>query len=273
MKTLASAISILLASSLGAFAADLPARYTKAPAVAAIYNWTGFHVGANVGYGWGQSDLNTTLDQTSNWAIEGAAFQNEFVRLSNHRLNPAGVIGGLQAGYNWQSGAGVFGLEADINASDIHERTIYSGPNPPTTRTFNESIKNDWFLTVRGRAGYAVDRTLLYVTGGLAVGNVSGSWDLTSTNGYAKTGSANETRVGWTVGAGVEHAFLPNWTVKLEYLYTDLGTINYTSAYVPGSTFAPPGSNYVERLSQDFTFHTVRVGVNYRFGGPVVARY
>lgn len=267
MKAFASAASILLASSLSAFAADLSVPYTKAPVAAAVYNWTGFYLGGNVGYGWGRSNLNTTLDQGSSWAIEGAAFQNEFIGISNHRLNPAGVVGGLQAGYNWQSGAGVFGLEADINGSDVGQRVIYSAPNPPTVRTFNESIRNDWFLTVRGRAGYAANTTLLYVTGGLAVGNVHGSWDLSSTNGYTKTGSANETRVGWTVGAGAEHAFSPNWTVKLEYLYTDLGSVNYTSAYVPGSTFAPPGSNYVERLSQDFTFHTVRVGVNYKFGG------
>ncbi|MGJ5082260.1 outer membrane protein [Bradyrhizobium sp. HKCCYLS3013] len=273
MKTLASAVSLLLASSLGAFAADLPARYTKAPPPAVIYNWTGFYFGGSVGYGWGRSNLNTTLDQTSSWAVEGAAFQNQFVNISNNRLNPAGVLGGLQAGYNWQSGAGVFGIEADINGSDLNKRTVYTAANPPTTRTFNESIRNDWFMTLRGRAGYAVDTTLFYVTGGLAVGNVKGSWDLTSANGYTKTASANETRVGWTVGAGVEHAFAPNWTVKAEYLYTDLGSINYTSAYVLGSTFAPPGSNYVERLSQDFSFHTVRVGVNYKFGGPAAARY
>ncbi|CCD96856.1 putative outer membrane protein precursor [Bradyrhizobium sp. ORS 375] len=273
MKTLASAVTLLIASSLGAFAADMPVRYAKAPPPAAIYNWTGGYFGGNVGYGWGRSNLGTTLDQTSSWAVEAVAFQNQFVAISNNRLNPSGVVGGLQAGYNWQTGPSVFGIEADFNGSGMNKRVVYTAANPPTTRTFNESIRNDWFMTVRGRAGYAIDTTLLYVTGGLAVGNVKGSWDLTSGNGYAKTASVDQTRVGWTIGAGVEHAFAPNWTVKFEYLYTDLGSVNYTSAYVPGSTFAPPGSNYVERLSQDFTFHTARVGVNYKFGGPVVARY
>ncbi|MGJ4993079.1 outer membrane protein [Bradyrhizobium sp. HKCCYLS3077] len=273
MKTLVSATALLLATSFGAFAADLPARYTKAPPPAAIYNWTGGYFGGNVGYGWGRSNLGTTLDQTSSWAAEGVAFQNTFVALSNNRLNPAGIVGGLQAGYNWQSGPGVFGIEADINGSDINKRLIVTGPNPPTTRTFNETIRTDWFMTLRGRAGVAVDTTLFYVTGGLAVGNVKGSWDLTSGNGYAKTASANVTKAGWTVGAGVEHAFAPNWTVKAEYLYTDLGNISYASTYSPGSTFAPPGFNYRENLSQDFSFHTVRVGVNYKFGTPVVARY
>ncbi|MCA1364772.1 porin family protein [Bradyrhizobium sp. IC3069] len=257
-----------------ASAADLAARPFKAPATAvAVYNWTGFYVGVNAGYAWGQSDLGTVLDPTSSWAVEGVAFRNEFVALSNRRLDPAGAIGGLQIGANWQTGAWVLGVEADANATDIGARTVFTGANPPVIRTFDESIRNDWLVTVRGRAGYAVDKTLLYVTGGLAVGSVKGSWDLTSSNGYTKTGSVSETKVGWTVGAGVEHAFVPNWTVKLEYLYTDLGGVDYTSTYVPGSTFAPPGSNYVERISQDLTFHTVRAGLNYKFGGPMMAKY
>jgi len=185
------------------------------------------------------------------------------------------VLGGLQAGANWQTGAIVLGVEADLNGSDLGQRNISTASNFDILRTFNESIRNDWFATVRGRAGWAIDATLLYVTGGLAVGDVKGSWDLASSNGYAKTASLSETRVGWTVGAGVEHAFTPNWTVKVEYLYTDLGSLDYTSTYVPGSTFAPPGANYVEHLSQDFTFHTVRIGLNYKWGGPgpVVAKF
>lgn len=271
---------VILATGFGfaavgtASAADLAARPYKAPAAAvSVYNWTGYYVGVNAGYAWGQSDVGTVLDPTSSWAGEGVAFRNEFVALSNRRLKPAGAIGGLQIGANWQTGAWVLGVEADANATDLGVRTIFSGPNPPVTRTFNESIRNDWLVTVRGRAGYAVDTTLLYVTGGLAVGSVKGSWDLASSNGYTKTGSVSDTKVGWTVGAGVEHAFTPNWTVKLEYLYTDLGSVDYTSTYVPGSTFAPPGSNYIERISQDFTFHTLRAGLNYKFGGPVMAKY
>ncbi len=95
MKTIAAAASVLRAGSLGAFAADMPVRYAKAPAAAAVYNWTGFYVGGNVGYGWGRSDLGTTLDQTTNWAGEAVAFQNQFIAISNNRLDPAGVVGGL----------------------------------------------------------------------------------------------------------------------------------------------------------------------------------
>jgi outer membrane immunogenic protein len=261
----------MVATAVTASAADLAARpYTKAPVAAvAVYNWTGFYVGGNVGYAWGRSSTDTVLDPTSSWAVEPLDFRNQLVGFSNQRLSPAGVNGGVQAGYNYQAGSWVVGVEADVSASDLRESVTVIGQNGPVLRTINESIRNDWFATFRPRVGYAADRTLLYVTGGLAVGNVKGSWDLASDNGYTKTGRAEETKVGWTVGAGAEHAFTPNWSVKLEYLYTDLGSIGYTSTYVPGSTFAPPGSNYVERLSQDLTFHTLRVGLNYKFGAPM----
>jgi outer membrane immunogenic protein len=267
-RSLCAAVAVTVMAGSAASAADLGARpYTKAPALARVYDWSGFYLGANVGYGWGRSDTNTVLDQTSNWAAEAVPFQNTLIALSNQRISPKGVVGGLQAGYNWQAGAWVFGLEADINGSDINGRTSVTGPNAPVvSRAFNESIRNDWFATVRPRVGYAIDNTLLYVTGGLAVGNVKGSWDLTSSNTYNKTGAANTVNAGWTVGAGVEHGFAPRWTVKAEYLYTDLGSVSYISNYVPGSSFAPPGANYRELISQNLTFHTVRIGLNYKFG-------
>lgn len=268
MKTILTA-AIALLGATSAFAADLPARaYTKAPVIAPAYNWTGFYVGANVGYGWGRSQTDTFLDPTSSWAIEAVAFRNELTALSNARYNPAGVVGGLQAGYNWQVGSWLLGLEADFNGSDVNKTIQYSGLNGGIVRNFTQSTKLDWFATFRPRIGYASDKTLLYITGGLAVGEVEGSWQLLSDNGYAKAGSGKDTRLGWTAGAGVEQAFASNWSVKLEYLYTDLDNISYASAYLPGSTFAPPGSNYREQISQDLKFHTARIGLNYKFGGP-----
>jgi outer membrane immunogenic protein len=261
------AASVLALSATSAWAADMaPRPYTKAPVmVDPVYSWTGWYIGGNVGYGFGRSGADTVLDPTSSWAIESPAFRNELIGLSNQRYSPQGVVGGGQVGYNYQ---------ADINASGMSKTIALSGLNGGfITRNFTETTKSDWFATVRPRLGYAVNNTLWYATGGLAVGDVQGSWTLLSSNGYNKTGSGSETKVGWTVGAGVEHAFQPNWTVKLEYLYTDLGSISYNSTYIPGSTFAPPGFNYRENISQDFTFHTVRVGLNYKFGSPVVARY
>lgn len=276
MRKFAIGLAVLALGTVSASAADLAARpYTKAPAAADLaYNWSGWYVGANVGYSWGHSGTDTFLDPTSAWAAESIAFRNELVALSNRSHDPQGVVGGLQAGYNFQSGAWVFGVEADINAADLKKTIQFSGLNGGfITRNITESTKSNWFATFRPRVGYAANTTLFYLTGGLAVGEVEGSWTVLSSNGYAKSGSSSETKVGWTAGAGVEHAWNANWTVKLEYLYTDLGNISYATAYLPGSTFAPPGFNYAERITQDLTFHTVRVGLNYKFGGPVVARY
>lgn len=272
MKKLALAFSILAFGAASASAADMAVK-ARPIAVDPSYNWTGFYVGGNVGYAWGRSRSDTYLDPTSDWANEGVAFRNNFVALANQSYNPQGVVGGLQAGYNWQSGAWVFGVEADVNAADVKRTIVAIGAPDGIGRTFTESTKLDWFATFRPRVGFAANTTLWYVTGGLAVGDVRGSWQVLSANGYAKAGSASETKVGWTAGAGVEHAFTPNWSVKLEYLYTDLGSVDYSSAYLPGSTFAPPGFNYRERITQDLTFHTVRVGLNYKWGGPVVAKY
>jgi outer membrane immunogenic protein len=274
MKSFLIATALALTLATSANAADLAARpYTKAPVVDPAYNWSGWYIGGNVGYSWGHSSTGTFLDPTSDWGFESVAFRNEFASQSSARYSPQGVVGGLQTGYNWQSGAWVFGLEADINGSDINKNVTYSTLNSGIIRTFTEGTKVDWFATFRPRVGYAVDRTLWYVTGGLAVGDVEGSWTVNSDNGYAKTGSTRSTKAGYTVGAGVEHAWMSNWTVKLEYLYTDLGSVSYNSVYVPGSTFAPPAFNYRESISQDIAFHTVRVGLNYKLNSPVFARY
>lgn len=269
------------ATSIGSvYAADLPARGpAPAPIFVQGFSWTGFYVGANIGYGWGQSKTRTALDPTSSWAVEAPAFRTGWAALSNGTTNPSGVLGGIQAGYNYQMNSIVLGLEADINLSGMKgNSTTFGAPTPPgpPTYTWMRSAKNDWFLTLRPRIGVTFDRTLVYVTGGLAVGDIKGDWSVLGSNGYSKAGSVNKTKAGWTIGGGVEQAINQNWSVKLEYLYTDLGRVDYASFYRPGSTFAPPGANYRELLSQDLKFHTVRVGVNYRFGGPagaVVAKY
>lgn len=276
MNRLIVGIGALALLSAPAFSADLPARtYTKAPMIAPAYNWTGWYVGANVGYGWGRSQTETFLDPTSSWAVEPQAFRDSFVTMSNARFYPRGVVGGIQAGYNLQSGSWLLGVEADFNGSDVNRTIAYSGLQPGSviTRSFTQSTRLDWFATFRPRVGYVFDRTLWYVTGGLAVGELEGSWQLLSDNGYAKAGSGRDTRLGWTAGAGVEHAFASNWSLKLEYLYTDLDNVSYASVYLPGSTFAPPGANYREQISQDLRFHTMRVGLNYKFGAPSVAKY
>ena len=184
------AVAGLVAGAGAASAADLPARtapIAPAPMIAAIpvFTWTGFYVGANAGYGWGNVNLN-------GWA--------------NNIGDLDGFVGGGQIGYNYQMGQFVVGLEADLQAADLS-----SGNNLGLV-----GVKTDYFGTVRARVGVAFDRFLPYVTGGWAYGNVKtsiggvGSTDKSHTGGYA-------------VGAGLEYAFTNNWTAKVEYLYVDLG--------------------------------------------------
>lgn len=196
-KTLASALaaaSLLVAAP--AFAADMAARPypTKAPppvAVVPAFSWTGFYLGANVGYGWGSGK-------------EGIG-----------DLDPEGWLGGGQIGFNYQFGNNVvLGAEADFQGSDIRD-SVEDG-------VFDPRSKMDYFGTVRARLGYAFDNVLPYVTGGLA-------WGHNKITDRFDDFSDDKTHVGWTVGGGVEYALTNNWTVKAEYLYMDLGNEYYDS--------------------------------------------
>ncbi len=197
MKALVSAAAGLLAVPAlvgAALAADLsrppPAPYYSAPVAAPYYNWTGFYIGANGGYGWG----------STNWDGYPASFNTS-----------GGVVGG-QLGYNWQFGQFVYGLEGDGDWSNIHGTTTVSGVcGASVCGTYN-----DFLATARGRVGVAFDRFLPYVTGGLAVGNIRAP-----VAGYS---GIDQTNAGWTVGAGLEFAIGGNWTAKAEYLHVDLGS-------------------------------------------------
>lgn len=225
---LAGALALIAAPAL---AADLPRRtaaMAPAPVYAApIFTWSGFYVGAQAGYGWGK---------------DKASFGATAVSTS-----PDGILGGVHAGYNWQSGSFVYGLEGDIEyANQKDKKTI-------ADITYNSKIGTSGSL--RLRAGYAFDRTLLYVTGGLAGADIKH----TVLNAGATTKNSG-VEYGWTVGAGLEHAFTQNWSARVEYRYSDFGT-----------------SKWAANVNKaDTTDHTVRVGLSYRFGGaarPVMARY
>lgn len=277
MKKLFLAISILAVSAASASAADLAARpYTKAPvAVAEVYNWTGFYIGGHAGYDWGKStDTITGVDAAS------ANFLGTQVATSLP-LDPRGFIGGGQLGYNWQiSPLWVAGLEADISWVDAKRTVSLPGPTDPS-RIVTATERLDWFGTVRGRLGITpADRLLIFATGGLAYGHVNLSTALTRIDlatgantcvlpagggNNCQNGSASEVKYGWTVGAGLEWAVDRNWTVKGEYLYYDLGHISHPMI----DTRFP----FVFNASADVRGNIVRAGVNYKFGGPVVAKY
>jgi len=197
---------------------------------------------------------------------------------------------GGQAGYNWQTGNSVWGVEADIQwtrerggANYLCAITIPATLggctpgltfNPPgavgATLTFEQSL--EWFGTARLRGGWlASPRTLLYATGGLAYGGIKTSASLTGVTGgglpVTVAGSNTETRVGWTIGGGIEGMLSQNWTAKLEYLYMDLG--GFSGGSFTTTTVPPIGA----RVDTKFTDHILRAGINYKFGGPLVARY
>ena len=236
-----------------------------------MWNWTGFYIGGNVGYSWGSASNTATI---SNLATGAALFT------ATNRNDVNGVIGGGQIGYNWQVTNWVLGLEADIQGSDEKGSSNFvclACANDSTNITSALTQRLNWFGTVRGRAGILASPTiLLYATGGLAYGELQTGGSITGNNvngvpvtvAFPGTSSA---RAGWTAGAGIEGRIAGNWTAKLEYLYMDLGSVSAgpigTTILVPVRT--PAGASY----SSHFTDNILRVGVNYRFGGPVVAKY
>ncbi|HRF10368.1 MAG TPA: porin family protein [Xanthobacteraceae bacterium] len=210
-----------------AAAADLPVNKPIYKAVPApVFNWTGFYVGGTVGYGWGDN-----------------RHFNTFVGVGSQNFDIDGFTGGLTLGVNWQAPGTrwVLGLEFDISLSGI-KGVLPVAPGFGCAGGCTTDVK--WFGTFRGRAGYAFDRALIYVTGGLAFGEVEGS-----IIGAFPAGS--ETVTGWTAGVGGEFAIAPRWSMKLEYLYVDLGDATYASLF-----------NLIVR---DLDFHVVRAGLNYRF--------
>lgn len=261
---LASTAILAMASMAPAFAADMAARpYTKAPMMMEpAYNWSGFYVGVNAGYTFGDRNDITTEGQTPvNVANVAAGF-----RPGNVRNDREGFIGGGQIGYNWQwTPNWVFGVETDIQYVDVNRTTNVIGTSG-LSNVFRTDM--DYLGTVRGRLGYTWGQTMLYGTGGFAYAGVRNSAAFFGPGGVlAFFGQDRTTRTGYTVGGGIEHMFTPNWSVKGEYLYYDLNSSNLNVAGIPGVGIG----GYNTRIRNDG--HIVRAGLNYKFGGPVVARY
>ena len=270
MRKLLAAVAAVAMSSGVACAADLAARpYTKAPPmiVDPAYNWSGFYLGVNVGYGWGKAD-------TGFQGLPEALFTD--LRPTTLSPDPKGVLGGGQIGYNWQAPGSrfVWGLEADIQGADIKGTATVSpfvdtfGVSQGPLSFLQASQKLTWFGTVRARVGVTpVDRLLLYVTGGLAYGHVDYAANTSFLPTFQYVTAFGKTKVGWTAGAGAEWAFAQNWSAKVEYLYLDLGGQSAIAEITPPNPPFSVGNHW------DTQAHIVRAGVNYKFGGPVIARY
>jgi outer membrane immunogenic protein len=212
MKRVLLALSMAATLTAGgaAIAADIPGGpmpYYSSPGYSSpgmnhVFNWAGFYAGLNLGYEWGS--------------------------VSNSGINPSGIAGGIQGGYNWQYNSFVYGGEADLNFSAAGD-------------TFAPyKFSNPWFGTIRGRLGYAFSNVLDYGTGGFAFG------DLTATSGAV---DETKTLPGWTAGLGMEVGFTANWSARVEYLYLDLGDRAYT----------------ITGAQNGLQASVLRFGVNYHF--------
>ncbi len=233
--------TVVLLGAMGvASAADLPT--SKGPPVYApppppIFTWTGVYLGGQLGYQWG----------TASAFVPGGAFAGGYPN-----SNANGITGGGHVGYNYQMGQFVAGLEGDVNGSSYRGNNTFGGLTYSTREPVDGSI--------RARVGVAWDRALIYATGGVAFGDFTNSY----TTGFG-TDSLSSTRVGWTVGGGIEYALDNNWSIRAEYRYTDFGRF---SEYSPTAL--------VSTVSQRETDNRVQVGFSYKFdlmGAPVLAKY
>lgn len=232
----------------------------KAPAMTPAYSWTGFYVGGTAGGAWGSFDPTTSTVFTSTGFFDPTS-PPAIAAVGAQRIKPAGVTGGIEAGYNWQTGPVVFGLEADFGYFGLRGNASGTGVYPccaPNTFTVSSSAKTDWLFTARPRIGIANNNWLFYVTGGAAVTDLHGNFTFTDTFGATESGSISSTRVGWTAGAGVEAGLWDHWTLKAEYLFVDFGTVSITS------TNLNVGDNPFTH-SVSLKANIARVGVNYRF--------
>jgi outer membrane immunogenic protein len=238
---LLTTVAALLLGTTAAAAADLPLK-TKAPPLEAIYDWTGFYIGVSGGGSLGTSshiDQATGLGDTIGYNVKG------------------GLVGGT-VGYNWQTGPLVVGFEGDV--SWVGEYGSHFDDGLAGNPAFQSFTKETWLATARGRLGYAVNNLLFYGTGGYAVAGVEAGIKDANTN--ALLASSSSTRNGWTAGGGLEWGFAPNWSAKFEMLYMKFESKGFNTLVAEGPRSSVPLDDTV-----------ARVGINYRFGGPVVAKY
>ena len=262
--------ALTAAGAVAAQAADLPTR-KEAPAPVFVpppFTWTGFYIGVNAGAVWGSGHVSSQL------------FASGFPVLSTEWPggtfggSQTGFIGGGQAGYNWQTGAFVLGAETDFDWTSLSRHSNFVGATffDPFGRsdflTENGSRRLDWLGTTRARVGYTGfwdSRLMIYATGGVAYGGGSSHFDVfDNRDGWDwNGGGGSNTRVGWTLGGGVEYAFTNNITLKGEYLYYDLGSTHSVIIANPlASTFFP---NTYATAKINFNGSIARLGLNYKF--------
>jgi outer membrane immunogenic protein len=226
-----------------------------------VFGWAGFYVGGYAGYAWGSADTTGTLDPNSPFGNGAPAAQPAYNANMSPSLKPKGFTGGGTIGANWQTGAFVWGVEGDFGAFSVSDTATTSvTPLGHVNLTSNTPVSADWLGTVRGRAGWAIERSLIYITAGAAFTNPS----FRQTNTFATLGPAgietfsiSNVMAGWAAGAGWEYMFAPRWSGKIEYLHLDFGSLTGVGV------LAVQPVNVTHTTT--FTADVVRAGINYRF--------
>jgi outer membrane immunogenic protein len=282
-------ISLLVACLAVSFGSEAMASDVTAPllppSATATYDWSGCYAGVNAGALFSAEQYS--LAMAGGFLLNNNLFSNPANKSQvGHSFASDGTsfTGGGQIGCNRQTGMLVWGFEADFDHAGQLSKTANFGPAGPiigasdparnhvSSQTDSVGQNGDWYSTVRGRIGLAATPTLLlYATGGLAVARISSSANVSfgadrlflSNNMFA--GSHSETRMGWTIGAGSEWAFLPNWSVRAEYLFMDFGSFSYALACTVPSCSGAPTIPYAWSAHVQSADHVFRVGLNYTF--------
>jgi len=263
-KTIAAVATAISLASVPAFAADLPMK--AAPMPAPVWSWTGFYVGAHVGAGWGQDE---TQINSITATPPGATLP---LNLAFNQNSRSGFLGGGQAGFNWQAGWFVLGVQGDIAGLDV------KGTDPCLV-ILTCTSKSDWLATVTGRIGAVVlDRGLVYVKGGGAWLDTNHTTALTIIPGLPQLTNKSFTNDGWLVGMGTEWMITNNWSafVELDYMrFDDKKVATPLNPALLAGLGAPAGTAVTFNTNQTQTLAIAKVGVNYKFGwgGNVVAKY
>jgi outer membrane immunogenic protein len=227
-----------------ASAADLPVAQ---PVVAPVFSWTGFYIGGHIG--WGRAELEETLVTAFPPFVAGTTFGDR----------ESGFLAGGQAGFNYQIGQFVLGIEGQISWTDIGRSTVTTIGGV----TLTDDVNLNWVATVAARFGFAFGNALLYAKGGVAFADWNANF---RTSNFGTIVNAGNTETGWMVGGGLEYGFAPNWSAKIEY--------NFMSFDLDRSSFTFGG--VTSAIDHNLDIHVVKAGINYRFGGfaaPVAARY
>jgi outer membrane immunogenic protein len=238
------------------------------PPPAPVWSWTGFYIGADAGYAWNDGTGGRTCINPAGAPFGAGCTQN----IQNSVLSQRGGLVGGEAGYNIQFGNLLAGVETDLQWSNVKDSAVVNLGVPTPTCCYLASANMDWFGTTRFRFGFLpTERLLLYITAGAIWGHESVSAVTHFTGGSIYPASGSTVHGGAIVGAGLEYAFLGNLSAKVEGLVYDMGAINPAFACPTGATTCTPG--FTEGGTFALRGVMVRGGLNWHFGGPVVANY